>query len=83
VIIEVVLFAAATLVCAVLTWLMRRHTLLRGMLDVPNARSSHSQPTPRGGGVAIAAVILTTVVLSALLGHLPTRSAAALVIPLM
>lgn len=27
----------------------------RGVLDMPNARSSHGVPTPRGGGVAIAA----------------------------
>lgn len=36
-----------------LTRLMRTLALARGMLDVPNARSSHHVPTPRGGGVAI------------------------------
>lgn len=35
-----------------LTGLVRRYALRR-LLDVPNARSSHSQPTPRGGGLAI------------------------------
>lgn len=29
-----------------------------GRIDIPNARSSHSQPTPRGGGVAVAIVSL-------------------------
>jgi Fuc2NAc and GlcNAc transferase len=29
-----------------------------GLLDVPNARSSHAIPTPRGGGLAIATVVL-------------------------
>ena len=24
-----------------------------GMIDIPNSRSSHSKPTPRGGGIAI------------------------------
>jgi len=38
--------------CA-LTWLLRRYALSRSMIDVPNARSSHTVPTPRGGGVAI------------------------------
>jgi len=28
----------------------------RGAVDVPNARSSHTRPTPRGGGLAIVAV---------------------------
>ncbi|MEG0869600.1 MAG: glycosyl transferase, partial [Hafnia sp.] len=36
-----------------LTWALRRYALARSLIDVPNARSSHSVPTPRGGGVAI------------------------------
>lgn len=36
-----------------LTGLLRRYALARSVLDIPNARSSHSVPTPRGGGVAI------------------------------
>lgn len=36
-----------------LTGLIRRYALARELMDVPNARSSHSIPTPRGGGVAI------------------------------
>lgn len=41
-----------------LTFVARRIALARGMMDIPNARSSHITPTPRGGGVAI--VIGTT-----------------------
>ncbi|MFN6963414.1 MAG: MraY family glycosyltransferase [Pyrinomonadaceae bacterium] len=37
--------------------LFRRWGLRRSLLDVPNHRSSHDQPVPRGGGVVI--VILT------------------------
>lgn len=37
----------------VLTGLVRRYALSRQLLDQPNERSSHSVPTPRGGGVAI------------------------------
>jgi len=33
--------------------------LARGVLDLPNARSSHGTSTPRGGGIAI--VLVTTV----------------------
>lgn len=36
-----------------LTWMLRRYALASSLIDVPNARSSHSVPTPRGGGVAI------------------------------
>ncbi|SER65640.1 MraY family glycosyltransferase [Halopseudomonas bauzanensis] len=36
-----------------LTRSLRRYALSRSLIDIPNARSSHSIPTPRGGGVAI------------------------------
>lgn len=34
-------------------WALRQH-----LLDIPNARSSHTIPTPRGGGLAIAVILL-------------------------
>lgn len=37
----------------VLTDLIRRYTLKKNIIDVPNNRSSHSIPTPRGGGISI------------------------------
>lgn len=36
-----------------LTWALRHYALSRSLMDVPNERSSHSVPTPRGGGVGI------------------------------
>jgi len=39
---------------------LRRYALARSIIDVPNARSSHSVPTPRGGGVAIVLAFLLT-----------------------
>jgi len=44
--------AAIALSC-VATGLVRRFALARSILDVPNHRSSHTVPTPRGGGAAI------------------------------
>ncbi len=41
------------LVSLLLTWVLRRYALSRSLMDIPNARSSHTVPTPRGGGVAI------------------------------
>jgi Fuc2NAc and GlcNAc transferase len=38
--------------------LFRRWSLKRQILDIPNERSSHSAPTPRGGGIIFAAVSL-------------------------
>ncbi|MEW6593830.1 MAG: glycosyltransferase family 4 protein [Thermodesulfobacteriota bacterium] len=42
-----------------LTRLARRYALRRDMIDRPNSRSSHAAPTPRGGGIAIAVVLLS------------------------
>ncbi|MGR8979226.1 MAG: MraY family glycosyltransferase [Gammaproteobacteria bacterium] len=41
------------LASSLLTGLFRRYALKANMVDIPNPRSSHSMPTPRGGGVAI------------------------------
>ena len=46
-------------ISAFLTWALIRITRKRAMLDVPNDRSSHQVPTPRGGG---AALIITYIV---------------------
>ena len=37
----------------VLTYLVRKLALKKSIMDIPNERSSHSVPTPRGGGLAI------------------------------
>jgi len=41
-----------------LTGLLRRYALAKSLLDVPNERSSHSIPTPRGGGISIVVTFL-------------------------
>lgn len=53
--------AAALLVAWIGTGLVRRFAVRAGMLDMPNARSMHVLPTPRGGGVAIVAGIFAGV----------------------
>lgn len=44
---------AVAALALLLTGYLRRYALARSIIDIPNARSSHSVPTPRGGGVAI------------------------------
>jgi Fuc2NAc and GlcNAc transferase len=61
------------------TELVRRYAAARAILDVPNQRSSHLVPTPRGGGLAIAVAVLSGISLAAALGWVPVRLAAALV----
>lgn len=48
-----ILLPAVLIFALLLTWVLRRYALSRSLMDIPNARSSHSVPTPRGGGVAI------------------------------
>lgn len=43
---------------ALLTWVIRAYALRRGLLDQPGERRSHQRPTPRGGGLAIAVMLL-------------------------
>jgi glycosyltransferase WbpL len=54
----------------VLTGLARRIAVARSLLDVPNERSSHTSPTPSGGGLAIVAVVLSGVAILWLTGTL-------------
>lgn len=56
-------FLPAILVLSlVMTAGLRRYALARSVMDVPNARSSHTVPTPRGGGVAIVLTFLLAMV---------------------
>lgn len=41
------------LISLLMTAALRRYALARSIIDIPNARSSHVVPMPRGGGVAI------------------------------
>lgn len=64
----VLLFAAAV------TWggtaVVRRYALGTALVDIPNHRSSHVLPTPRGGGLAIVCVVLVGVSIQTALGDL-------------
>jgi UDP-N-acetylmuramyl pentapeptide phosphotransferase/UDP-N-acetylglucosamine-1-phosphate transferase len=48
--------------------LIRGWALRRNLLDIPNERSSHAVPTPRGGGLVIVIVVLTGFVLTLFVG---------------
>lgn len=66
---------------AVLSWLLASRVRLYAldrMLDIPNERSSHSSPTPRGGGFAIAVTTLGGIAVAASLNWVPRDLAIAL-----
>jgi Fuc2NAc and GlcNAc transferase len=59
---NVLLIGASLLACGWLSWFGTKKYLLialeHNLVDVPNHRSSHSIPTPRGGGIVFATVFL-------------------------
>jgi Fuc2NAc and GlcNAc transferase len=66
-------------------WLLRAFIpyLRRRLLDHPNSRSSHEQPTPRGGGVAFVLVAIFACVLGSISSSFTTPlSAPMLALPL-
>jgi Fuc2NAc and GlcNAc transferase len=58
------LVATTLLLSAGLTYAVLRRARASGLVDIPNARSSHRRPTPTGGGIAI--VVAATTGLAAL-----------------
>lgn len=71
-----VFFVLAFLAACLTGWV--RHYAMVRLLDVPNARSSHSQPTPRGGGLGIVLVLLISGAFAFLNGLLSPSLAVAL-----
>jgi Fuc2NAc and GlcNAc transferase len=69
-------FAASLLLSAVVL----RYVRARGVLDVPGERSSHAVPTPRGGGLAIVAVVLGGVAVLFATGRLSLPLGMALLV---
>ena len=61
-----------------LTFLVRNYSLKHQIIDIPNSRSSHIVPTPRGGGLAFVGVFLVGISLLFGLGILELRVFLAL-----
>lgn len=70
--------AAGAFAAFVLTAVVRRYALHHEMLDLPNHRSSHAVATPRGGGAAIAVVVLIGTAVLGVTRTIEPRTAIAL-----
>ena len=68
------IFLIALISAAVLTGLLRRYALATHLIDIPNTRSSHNSPTPRGGGLSIVMVFLLGLPVLGGLGVLPPEA---------
>lgn len=72
------LILSAIVLSLLLTGVFYRYALSHSVLDIPNARSSHCVPTPRGGGVAIVLTFLCGLPLLAWSGAMGGREMIAL-----
>ena len=70
--------ALAIVASSILTAAVRSYAISRQILDHPNERSSHTQPTPRGGGVAIVASFIVLALALGWFGQIPAALLAAL-----
>lgn len=72
------LIGGVAALAAVATWLVRRYAIRKSLIDVPNERSSHSEPTPRGGGIGILLALLAGLCAAYALGWVQLRLFLAL-----
>jgi Fuc2NAc and GlcNAc transferase len=75
-----VLIAGGATLCLsfLLTLLITRKARVIGLIDVPNERSSHAVPTPRGGGLAVVIASLVALTILVVAGLVPLRLFLAL-----
>ena len=66
-------FISSVVLAWFLTSRVRRYVLAKNMLDMPNDRSSHLTPTPRGGGIAIVFVLMLAGIISLFLPAAPIK----------
>jgi len=71
--------SAIVVATIVATGLVRRFAIARMLLDVPTARSSHTTPVPRGGGLAFVLTILVALIALAACGLIDRALALAIV----
>lgn len=75
---DILLLVAALMLTIVLTGLIRNYARRANLLDVPNERSSHEIATPRGGGLSIVVVFLSSVLALWVMGAIDPDTAVAI-----
>ena len=64
-----------------LTHLVRKSAVKRNKFDIPNERSSHENPTPRGGGIAVVVAFIFGLLALLMRRDIDTESFCAIVLP--
>ena len=70
----------AFVLSAIAAVILTRYTLQLKLLDVPNERSSHTNPTPRGGGIAIVGTCTVGIIIAIFTGYLDSTLATVLLV---
>ncbi len=74
-----ILIVIISLISSVLlTGLIRRYAIKKSLIDIPNERSSHSIPVPRGGGLSIVLISLLAIIVTGSLDWLEYEQYIAL-----
>ncbi len=74
-----VILSGSAVLAALLTLIIRKSALRKDLLDVPNDRSLHSVPTPRGGGSAIVLVFITAIIFLVATDYVEAKNAVILI----
>ncbi|WP_325048643.1 MraY family glycosyltransferase [Pantoea ananatis] len=69
------------LLATTMTGMMRVYAIRKKILDIPVDRSSHTIPTPRGGGVAIVIAFCILLVIASVFGFVSLNTSLALLVP--
>jgi Fuc2NAc and GlcNAc transferase len=77
--VAILLLVLTLFVSLFITRAIRNDALRRNKVDVPNERSSHKWPTPRGGGLAIVVSFVVGLILLTLLQLVPVKVSVGLV----
>ena len=74
-----VILSVSVVLATTLTLIVRRSALNKQLLDIPNDRSLHTVPTPRGGGSAIVLVFFAAVAALTTTDYVTTTNTAILI----
>ena len=74
-----VILSGSAVLAALLTLIIRKSALHKDLLDVPNDRSLHTVPTPRGGGAAIVLVFIAAIIALMAADYVEAKNAVILI----
>ena len=74
-----VILAGSVVLAGLLTLLIRKSVLRKDLLDIPNERSLHTVPTPRGGGTAIVLVFILAIITLMAADYVEAKNAVILI----